>query len=128
MKHVVSSLAVVALALGAFGCTPTPEQTCNKLQELADKEKESSSSGKKPFELSMSKCIKNMNEMKERDPDAYKCAAKIVKKLSNLDTAFLAISVCDKNKPKKSSTDSDDDDDGESKTKKSKKASKSDDE
>lgn len=126
MKHVVSSLAVVALALGAFGCTPTPEQTCNKLQELADKEKESSS--KKPFQLSMSKCIKNMEEMKERDPDAYKCAAKIVKKLSNLDTAFLAISVCDKNKPKKSSTDSDDEEESDSKSKKStKKASKSDD-
>lgn len=129
MKQLVVA-ALAAFALGALGCTPTPEKTCERLQELADKEKSSSYSGKKPFQLSMSKCIKNMNELKERDPSAYKCAAKMVSKLSSLDTAFLAISVCDKDKPKKSDKDDDDesatkskdDDDSKTKKKKAKKA------
>jgi hypothetical protein len=66
-----------------------------------------------------------MNEMKERDAEAYKCTAKVIAKLSNLDTAFMAISICDKNKPKKGADDddkkkSDDDDDTASKKKKKK--------
>jgi hypothetical protein len=71
-----------------------------------------------------------MNEMKQRDPEAYKCAAKTIAKLDNLDTAFLAISVCDPNSPKdkKSGDDKakgdDDDDKGDDK---GKKKSKSDD-
>lgn len=125
MKHLA---ALAVFALGALGCTPTPEKTCEKLQELADKE--IPMPGKKPFSLSMSKCIKNMNEMKERDPAAYKCAAKIVAKMSSLDTAFLAISVCDKDKPKKSADDDDKDsksDDDSKDTKKKKKKSSDDD-
>jgi hypothetical protein len=130
MKHAVPLLVVTALGLLGIGCTPTPEKTCDKLQELADKEADSSSS-KKPFKLSREKCLKNMNEMKERDPEAYKCTAKVIAKLSNLDTAFMAISVCDKNKPKKSADDddektekaekkkTDDDDDAPKKKKKS---------
>lgn len=124
MKQVVVA-ALAALALGAFGCTPTPEKTCERLRELADKD--SDTPGKKPFELSMSKCLKNMNEMKERDPAAYKCAAKMVSKLSSLDTALLGISVCDKDKPKKSDKNDDeekaaakDDDDSSEKPKKKK--------
>lgn len=125
MKHAVPVVVVTALGLLGIGCTPSPEKTCDKLQELADKEAESSS--KKPFKLSREKCLKNMNEMKERDPEAYKCTAKVIAKLSNLDTAFMAISVCDKNKPKKGADDDDDkkksDDDEESTSKKKKKKS-----
>lgn len=119
MKHAASFIFIAAVGFAAVGCTPSPEKTCDKLQELADKENESKSSGKKPFNLSREKCIKNMTEMKERDADAYKCASKVIQKLSSLDTAFLAISVCDKNKPKKSAADDDDDD----KPKKKKKSS-----
>ncbi len=115
MKHAAPFLFIAAVGFAAIGCTPSPEKTCDKLQELADKENDSKSSGK-GFNLSREKCIKNMNEMKERDPDAYKCASKVIQKLSSLDTAFLAISVCDKNKPKKSA---DDDDDKPKKKKKS---------
>jgi len=120
MKQLVVA-ALAAFALGALGCTPTPEKTCERLKELADKEVETP--GKKPFELSMSKCLKNMNEMKERDPAAYKCAAKMVSKLSSLDVALLGISVCDKDKPKKEDDESKsakDDDDSKSKKKKKK--------
>lgn len=126
MKPIVAA-AVAAFALGALGCTPTPEKVCNHLQELADKD--TPMPGDKPFHLSMSKCLKNMNELKERDAEAYKCTAKLVTKLSTLNAAFTAISVCDKNKPKKSSSDDDDDtksskdDDSSSKKKKSKKSS-----
>jgi hypothetical protein len=124
MKHAVPVLFVTALGLFGIGCTPSPEKTCDKLQELADKEAES---GKKSFKLSREKCITNMNEMKERDAEAYKCTAKVIAKLSNLDTAFMAISICDKNKPKKGADDddkkkSDDDDDTASKKKKKKAA------
>ena len=60
----------------------------------------------------MSKCMKNMNEMKERDPEAYKCSAKLIasKKLTgSLDTAMIAISVCDKHNPRKKGKKIDDD-------------------
>jgi hypothetical protein len=117
MKH-ASFILIAAFGLAALGCTPPPEKTCDKLQELADKENEGKS---KKYNLSRDKCLKNMNEMKERDPEAYKCAAKVIQKLSSLDTAFLAISVCDKNKPKKGADDdkkSDDDDDSSKKKKK----------
>jgi hypothetical protein len=127
----LSLAAAAAFALGAIGCTPSPEKTCNKLQELA--EKDSSSSSKKPFKLSMSKCLENMNELKARDPEAYKCAAKMVSKLSSLDTAFLAISVCDKSWGKKAddgaaSKSKDDDAEDEAPKKKKKKPKASDDE
>lgn len=125
MKPPTKRIFIAAvLSVAALGCTPSPEKTCEKLQELADKEKESGSS-KKPFSLSMSKCVDNMNEMKQRDPQAYKCAAKVIAKLSSLDTAFLAISVCDKDKPKKSADDDAPADDD--KPKKKKKAKKADD-
>ena len=122
MKH-APFILIFAVGTAALGCTPTPEKTCDKLQELAEKESESKSSGK-PYSLSRDKCLKNMNEIKERDPEAYKCAAKVIQKLSSLDTAFLAISVCDKNKKKKSADDddkkpSDDDDTPKKKKKKS---------
>ena len=124
MKHAVPVLFVAALGLVGIGCTPSPEKTCDKLQELADKEAES---GKKSFKLSRDKCLKNMNEMKERDAEAYKCTAKVIAKLSSLDTAFMAISICDKYKPKKSADDDDDkkksDDDDDSAKKKKKKSS-----
>lgn len=100
---------VVVVGLAAIGCTPPPEKTCDRLQELADKENEGKGKGEK-YNLSREKCLKNMNELKERDPEAYKCAAKGVQKLSSLDTAFLLISVCDKNKPSKSKKSDDDDD------------------
>ncbi|MBK7399058.1 MAG: hypothetical protein IPJ34_22930 [Myxococcales bacterium] len=106
MKRALLTLVLLAFA---GGCTPTPEAVCKKLEELGEKEKGS-------FKLSTSKCLKSMNELKERDPDAYKCAAKTIVKLSNLDTAFLALSVCDKNKPKKSKSADDDDDKGKKKS------------
>lgn len=117
MKSIVTALAVATLGLFAFGCTPSPEKTCEHLQKLADEDNAKKMTGEKPFNLSMEKCIANMNEMKERDPEAYKCTAKTVKALSHLDTAFLAISVCDKNAPKKSKGG----DDGEKTEKASKK-------
>ena len=36
-----------------------------------------------------------------RDPAAFTCVAHVVPKLNTIDTALLAISVCDKNKPQK---------------------------
>lgn len=110
-------LASVVLAVAAFGCTPSPEQTCEKLDQLAKDDPKGS------FKLSHEKCLANMTEMKERDPDAYKCAAKIVKGTKSLDVAFLGIGICDKNKPKKGDDDTEkakkgDDDEGSSKKKK----------
>jgi hypothetical protein len=83
----------------AVGCTPSPKDVCAHLEKLSAAEKTSKSS---KFALSNEKCIANMEEMKARDPKAYKCTAKTVTKLQNLDTAFLAISVCDVDRPKKS--------------------------
>ena len=123
------TLALAALFGFAFvACTPSPEKTCQKLKELGEKDK--SGDG---FKLDMDKCLKNMNEMKTRDADAYKCAAKTIANLDDLDTAFLAISVCDPNAPKdKKKGDDDDkakggDDDDDKGGKKGKKSSKDDD-
>lgn len=107
MKH-APFILILAVGAAALGCTPSPEKTCDKLQELAEKENDSKGSSK-PYSLSRDKCLSNMNELKERDPEAYKCASKVIQKLSSLDTAFLAISVCDKNKPKKKAAAADED-------------------
>ena len=98
MKRALSTTVLLAFVAG---CTPTPEQTCKKLDQLGSREKD--------FELNMSKCLKKMRELEERDPDGYKCAAKMVSKLSSLDTALMAISLCDKSKGQKKSSDDDDD-------------------
>ena len=123
-------LAPFALALVA--CTPSPEKTCEKLKEIGEKDTTYVIENGAPFQLDMSKCLTNMNEMKQRDPEAYKCAAKTIAKLDSLDTAFLAISVCDPNNPKDKKKDDDDDkakgdDDDDKGSKKGKKSSKDDD-
>ena len=69
---------LAVLALGAFGmfgvgCTPSPEETCHRLDDLGRKDPGG-------FSLSMKKCMARMNEMRERDPDAYKCTARTVAK------------------------------------------------
>src|SRR5262245_26549338 len=91
------SLRTLALllpfAFALVACTPSPEKTCQKLKELGDKDTKYVVENGAPFQLDMSKCLANMNEMKQRDPEAYKCAAKTIDKLDDLDTAFLAISV-----------------------------------
>jgi len=103
-------LAFVApFALALVACTPSPEKTCEKLKEIGEKDTTYIIENGAPFQLDMSKCLTNMNEMKQRDPEAYKCTAKVIAKLTNLDTAILAMSICDKNRPKKSTKTSDDD-------------------
>ncbi len=102
-KHI----AVVGLAaLGLVGCTPTPEETCQKLEDL-------SKTDPYGFKLSWSKCLTRMNEIKDRDSSAYRCAAKGIKGTSSIDTALLLVSICDKNGPsaekKKKDKDKDDD-------------------
>ncbi len=105
-------LALVAVLFAvALGCTPAPQETCDKLQKLS----EESTSTKK---LSMSKCLEVMSEMKERDAQAYKCAAKLVAKLNSYDTAILAVGICDKNRPDKKKTSDDADDEAPKKKKK----------
>lgn len=89
------------------GCAPpSPEETCDRLKELSKQEKDDD------FEFDRSKCVKKMEELKGRDADAYKCAAKMVKKLDRWETAILAVSVCD---PKGKDKDEDDDDDKDKK-------------
>ena len=125
---------LVPFAFVVVACTPSPEKTCDKLKELGQKDAKSLIENGAPFELDMGKCIANMNEMKQRDPEAYKCAAKTIAKLDDLDTAFMAISVCDPNNPKNkkshdddTTADDDDDDKGGGKKGKKKKSSGDDD-
>jgi len=96
MNRIARSIGVGAIALAAVfalvGCTPSPQQTCDKLKDLAEKDKK---------KVDNDKCLKFMNELKDRDADDYKCAAKTVKSLSSYDTAQLAIMVCDKSGRKK---------------------------
>lgn len=82
---------VLLALLALVGCTPSPSDTCKRLDGLATSEP----SG---FQLSMDKCLARMNEMKERDPDAYKCAARTIARVTSIDTALLAVSVCDAGK------------------------------
>ncbi|MGZ3420281.1 MAG: hypothetical protein ACXVEF_36310 [Polyangiales bacterium] len=88
-------IVLLAALFGALanGCTPSPSDTCKRLEDLGAKDPAG-------FKLSMSKCMDRMNEMKERDPEAYKCAARTVAKLTSIDTALLAVSVCDTKKNK----------------------------
>jgi hypothetical protein len=85
-------VAFAASMASAAGCTPSPEDTCHRLDDLGRKDPAG-------FNLSMSKCLARMTEMKQRDPDAYKCTARTVAKLSSIDTALLAVSVCDQGGP-----------------------------
>ena len=89
-----SMLAFVSLSLFtvATGCTPGPEETCRRLDDLGRKDPAG-------FSLSWSKCMARMTEMKARDPEAYRCTARTVAKLSSIDTALLAVSVCDQSGP-----------------------------
>lgn len=93
------SLPLLALALAAFGCTPTPEQTCDKLAQLSDQDfyKDLKKPGKS---FAKDKCLTVMEEMKARDANAYKCAAEMIKTTTSIDNAFLEIAICDKNRPK----------------------------
>jgi len=102
LRALFASVAFAALALSGVGCTPTPEETCNRLDDLGRKDPAG-------FKLSMGKCMARMNEMKDRDPDAYKCAAKTVAKLTSIDTALLAVSVCDQGGPSSKKKKSGDD-------------------
>ena len=43
MKHAAPFILLAAFGFAGIGCTPSPEKTCDKLQELADKENESKS-------------------------------------------------------------------------------------
>lgn len=83
-----SVVCLCLLGLLFLGCTPSPSATCKRLDDLGSKEPAG-------FKLSMDKCLARMNEMKERDPDAYRCTARTVPKLSSIDSALLAVSVCD---------------------------------
>lgn len=99
--------AVLLFVPVVAGCAPpSPEETCDRLKELSKQEKDDD------FEFDRSKCVKKMDELKSRDADAYKCAAKMVKKLDRWETAILAVSVCD---PKSKDKDDDDDDDKDKK-------------
>ena len=73
---------------------PTPQQNCARLQQLADAEKTK-------FTVASAKCVANMSEISARDPKAYLCLSRVIAKVGGLDTAFLAISVCDQNNPAK---------------------------
>ena len=79
---------LVLCLLGLLGCTPSPSERCKRLETLGAKDPAG-------FKLSMEKCVARMTEMRERDPDAYKCAARTVARLTTIDTALLAVSVCD---------------------------------
>lgn len=109
-------VGTVLLLVPVFaGCAPpSPEETCDKLKELSKQEKDDD------FEFDRKKCVAKMEEMKSRDPDAYKCAAKTVKSLKEWDLAIVAVSVCD---PK--GKDKDDDEKDKDKDKDKDKKSKS---
>lgn len=108
--HASAWVGAVLLFVPVFaGCAPpSPEETCDRLKELSKQEKDDD------FEFDRSKCVKKMDELKSRDADAYKCAAKMVKKLDRWETAILAVSVCD---PKSKDKDDDDDDKDKKKSK-----------
>ena len=88
LRFVLSLLVLGVSSLSSSACTPTPSDTCKRLEDLGAKDPAG-------FKLSMDKCLARMNEMRERDPDAYQCTARTVYKLSSIDSALLAVSVCD---------------------------------
>ncbi len=99
MERHALSLALVAFALAASGCTPTPEQTCDKMAQLSEQDyyKDLKKPGKS---FAKDKCLTVMEEIKARDPDAYACAAKMIKTTTSIDNAFFEIAICDKNRPR----------------------------
>ena len=80
----------------ANGLAPehTAHEVCLHLQKLGRQDE-------KGFVVSMDKCLANLEAIRARDPAAFTCVAHVVPKLNTIDTALLAISVCDKNKPQK---------------------------
>src|SRR5690349_19789518 len=105
---VVLGAPVMAFAL-LLGCTPSPEATCDRVMKLAEEE-----ASKKDKEIKDSKktklkdkCVTEMKEMQEKDADAYKCTAKCIKAVKQLDDAFMCMGLCNY-KPKKDKDKSDD--------------------
>jgi len=107
---VVFGAPILAFAF-LLGCTPSPEATCERVMKLAEEEAK-----KKDHEIKeakktklMDKCVTEMKEMKEKDAGAYKCTAKCIKAVKEIDDAFMCMGLCNY-KPKKDKDKGDDDD------------------
>src|SRR5687767_13056089 len=115
MRSTVSKLSTIAAGTLAaaflFGCTPSPEATCGKVMKLAEEDADKKSKTIKEDEKSKlrEKCVSDMKEMKESDVDGYKCTAKCIKDVKEVDTAFGCMALCNyKKKSKDKDKDKDD--------------------
>jgi hypothetical protein len=105
MRRFLATFALVALGIG---CTPSPEKVCKHAMDLAEKE------GDKPSDKKLNNCTKDLTEMKEKEPEQYKCMAPC----ANDAKEFSDLRDCDKKCKKSGKKKGDDDDDKGSKKKK----------
>ena len=84
MRIAVAGLFVSLVAFAA-GCTPSPEKVCDKMLDLAKKDKEDE--GGKSLTKERDECVDKAKETKAKKPELYKCVSKCVMDSSSLKGA-----------------------------------------
>lgn len=80
----------LALGTSLAGCGNSPESMCKKFTELEKK----AGKGKEDKDgKGLEKCVKEMTEMKEKNPKQYECAAPCADK-GTYDEAFACFLKC----------------------------------
>ncbi len=92
MKNLSKMIAISALALFAWGCGNSPEKVCKKMADLEEKGAKDKDK-KKADSKDMDKCVKEMADMKEKDPETFKCVA-TCSDMSDYDGAMGCLFAC----------------------------------
>jgi hypothetical protein len=89
--HVLGAVAAFGLVMTSIGCGKSPERVCDKFADLMKDDK----SGSLKVKEDRSVCVREMTEMKSRDPAGYDCTADCVMGASDLTGAVGCIAKCD---------------------------------
>lgn len=94
IRSVFAACFSLVIAASLVGCGNSPESMCKKFTELEKK----AGKEKKEEKDSMDKCVKDLNEMKEKNPKQYECASPCADK-GTYDEAFTCFTTCIKDNP-----------------------------
>ena len=84
--------ALSFMACLAWGCGPTPEKVCSKMESLAKNSKDAPKD-KKDDPKDHDKCVADMEKMKKDDPESFKCVASCTD-MSDGDAAMGCVMGC----------------------------------
>lgn len=75
----------VVIAALLVGCTPSPQQVCDKLAEFRKTNADAKDT---------ERCVSKMKAHKSENPKIYECEAKCVVKSKDIEDAVLCRQVC----------------------------------